>query len=289
MRPDELANQALIERDMAKRKNIMRGASTLGGLAVTGLGGGKALAGLASNVAPFLSQYLTPDIAMKGLKKVAPQLGEFLERGVKAGLNVEDGLNYIKESLQPKEEAEIGQKNIIEQYSPDLFQFIQSKISEGMTPLQAAALAQMPGKSSFANVIKKIEKDHKTPWSNIVQTVFGNESNAAQPQPAQQQAPDTQGLASFGKGIGGAISDNFYNQAFDALTKGSTVMAGVNDPFLQFAKPAFDAGQIKSPQDLKALANQYKNSRNQQQPQGMGPGAQSLMAMLQKINQRLGA
>jgi hypothetical protein len=62
---------------------------------------------------------------------------------------------------------------------------------------------------------------------------------------------------------GGALSDNLYKGIFDALKEGKDTFAGVKDNLLQAAKPAFDAGQIKSVEDLKKFADFYEKSKEQ--------------------------
>ncbi len=103
------------------------------------------------------------------------------------GLDPKEGLNFIKNKIDQTESQ--GQKsqdkrNIIEQYSPELAQFIQGEIQRGKTPMQAAGDAQTKVKwsSKFKDIIKKMEKDHKMPWTSIVENIFGGAI-----QPNQQQ------------------------------------------------------------------------------------------------------
>lgn len=63
------------------------------------------------------------------------------------------------------------------------------------------------------------------------------------------------GLEELG-GAAKAIADNMYKTLFDALQQGKTVVAGVKDPVLVRAKEAFDAGLIKSPEDLQRFENE---------------------------------
>lgn len=130
-------------------------------------------------VLPFLSEFITPDMALKGISKVNPKIGDFLKRGMASGLDLKGGLDFIKENLAPSQSPE-KQKNIIEQYSPELHQFLADHIQKGQTPLAAGALAQTSGK--FSKEIKQLEKDHKTNWSQIIESVFGVEN----PQQTQQ-------------------------------------------------------------------------------------------------------
>lgn len=132
-------------------------------------------------------------------------MADFLKRGQSMGLNIEEGLDYIRDSLSPKEEKQPAQqeqkaqpakqgKNIIEQYSPELYQFIEQHVKSGRPAEHAAALAQMDTKgNNFRSIINKITKDHQTDWSSIVQSVFGGQGGNKTPnQPQQQQNPQQQ-------------------------------------------------------------------------------------------------
>lgn len=172
-RPDEMAARSEIERASSRDRNIKTG---LKSAATAGLAG----AGIASKIAPFLSEYLPLDLAIKGISKVSPKLGEFLNKGKALGLNVKDGLDFIKENTGQKSTQE--NRNIIEQYSPELNQYIKDHIQKGKNVLEAGARAHM--KKEYRTIIEKMEKDHKTPWSAILQTAYGNEGGGN-----QQMAP----------------------------------------------------------------------------------------------------
>ena len=183
MRPDEKANQSEIERDERFRSNVNKGVATAASLGSAAVG-----AGVAGRIMPFLSKYVPVDLAMKGISKISPKLGDFLKRGQSMGLNVEEGLSYVKDQLTPKKEEPKEQRNIIEQYSPELHQFIISEMQQGRSPMEAGALASMEGKSTkgFKSAIDKIVKDHKAPWSAILQTVYGDQGVKK----GQQQQPN---------------------------------------------------------------------------------------------------
>lgn len=55
-------------------------------------------------------------------------------------------------------------------------------------------------------------------------------------------------------GMAKGMTESFYTQAFDSLQQGKSTIAGVKDPILTKAKPHFDRGTIKSPQDLRDWA-----------------------------------
>ena len=75
------------------------------------------------------------------------------------------------------------------------------------------------------------------------------------PQPDAQPVSTT-GLDTAGKDMADAIIGNLYQQLYDALKAGQDAMAGVKDPVLARARPAFDAGLIKSPEDIRRFENE---------------------------------
>ena len=178
LRPDEAANRSVIERDERLRSNIGRGAKAIASIATTA-----AAPAIGSRILPFLSEYIPVDLAMKGISKISPKVGDFLRKGMESGLDVKEGLNFLKDKLTPKESAEES-RNIIEQYDPELHQFLDQEIKKGRTPIEAGALAQLNKK--FTSSITKLTKDHKTPWSGILQSVYGGQQSQAQPTQEQQ-------------------------------------------------------------------------------------------------------
>lgn len=176
LRPDELANEAEIERDRKFRGNIKKGVVTAASIAGTSAG-----VAMASKVMPFLSEYIPAELALKGLDRVAPGIGKFLRRGMEKGLSLKSGLDFVKGELTPKEK-ETGQpkeeRSIIEQYSPELHNFLDQEVKNGANPMVAGLQAKESGQ--FKNVIRKMEQDHKIPWSAIISSVFG-ESPGSEP------------------------------------------------------------------------------------------------------------
>ena len=57
-----------------------------------------------------------------------------------------------------------------------MHQFIEGEIQKGRSPLEAGALAQL--KPEFKKQIEKLSKDHKSPFSAILQTVYGQGGKA---------------------------------------------------------------------------------------------------------------
>ena len=155
---------------------------------------GSALGGIAlGRVLPMLSQYIPEDLAIKGLSKIDPRFGKFIDKAKSAGKNFNEIKDFIKEqaglSDESSQENPNQQRNVIEQYSPELYQFIKEKIQSGTHPLQAGALARV--NNNFNKIIEKMTKDHKTNFSSIVETVFGT---AEQPKQEEKKSSQSGGI-----------------------------------------------------------------------------------------------
>lgn len=147
----------------------------------------EAAKGIAERVMPFLSNYIPFHLAAKGLGKIDSRLGDFAQTAQEFGHDVDDIKGFIKDKIEVKQNEPVKKSgNIIEQYSPELFSFLDQKIKGGLQPIQAAALAQNDKK--FSNLIKQLTKDHKTDWSSIIQSVFGEGMAAAEERQPQQQS-----------------------------------------------------------------------------------------------------
>ncbi len=185
LRPDEKASLADIERSRRQDNTLKSGLKTAANIAstVTGVGVAAKTAGpLASKIMPFINKYITPDLAVKGISKISPEIGNLLKRGMGQGLDIKDGLDFLSKQMQqnPKEEQKKEpakeNRNIIEQESPELHQFILEKIKGGENPIQAGARAF--NDKRFTQAINKLKNQYKTNWSNIIETVFGKGEKA---------------------------------------------------------------------------------------------------------------
>lgn len=188
LRSDEEANQEQAERDQKFRGNIGKGLGAAASLGTAAIGGS-----MAARIVPFLNQYIPAGLAVKGINKVSPKLGAFLRKGQEMGLNVEEGLEFLKEKFGSKQsEPPKENRNIIQQYSPELNEFLNQEIQKGRSPIEAGAVAQLDKR--FVSAIEKMSKDHKAPFSAILETVFGNQS---QNQPDQTEVDRQQALNKY--------------------------------------------------------------------------------------------
>ena len=190
LRSDELARESEIEKARERDEKIRKGlkiAKNVGSAAL-GIGG----AALSARILPFLSEAIPEDLAIKGINKIAPNIGKLFDKGKKLGLDIKEGLNFLRNNLMGTESQQNAQQNqnIIEQYSPELFQFLNKEIQGGRSPLEAGAIAELNG--GFKPVIEKMKKDHKTTFAAILQSIFGSGQNQGNQMPAQQQQPQPQ-------------------------------------------------------------------------------------------------
>ncbi len=152
-----------------------------------------------ARAAPFLSEYIPEDLAIKGLTKIHPKLGAFVKKAMDTGHDFSEAKDFIGKQIQESQnQEEIStettknakeHRNIIEQYSPELFQFLDQEVKKGKSLWTAGNEAVK--NSKFSSIIKKMMKDHKVPWTAILETAFGNFRSG---QPSQQQEAPQQGM-----------------------------------------------------------------------------------------------
>jgi len=164
-------------------------------IGIASAAGAASFAPVLARAAPFLSKYIPENLAIKGLSKISPKLGSFIQKSMSDGFDFNQVKDFIGEQINESQQQEPAKQkgNIIEQYSPELHQFISQEIAGGRKPIEAAAIAQHDKR--FSNVISKLSKDHKTPWSSIIESIYGSEQQALPEQfgnPEQLQNPTSQ-------------------------------------------------------------------------------------------------
>ena len=181
MRPSELASEHQIEKNESLNRNVNRGVKTAIGIGSAAIG---------ARILPFLNEFITPDIAIKGISKISPKIGGMLQKGMEQGLDVKEGFEYLKNNLVGSQEKPKENRGIIEQYSGDLNFYLKELIGSGTPPQAAAKMALKVGQ--YKSTIQQLEKDHKTPFSTIVENEFGTGELAQQPAQQVQSAPPQQ-------------------------------------------------------------------------------------------------
>lgn len=157
--------------------------------AAASVAGTAGLSSMIPRALSLLSPYVNPDTAMAGIKKINPRLGQFVKSALKNGFGKDDIKEFLSEKQQDLTSKE--GRNIIEQYSPELFSFLKEQVGMGRKPIEAGALAQADKR--FQPTINKLSKENNTPWSSIIESVFGQEAKgASSPQQSMnvsEQAP----------------------------------------------------------------------------------------------------
>jgi len=120
------------EKAESARRSDSRVKSGVGTAAA--LGGAAFGTGIASRVLPFLSSYIPADLAMKGINKVAPQLGKYLKKGMEQGLNLQDGLDFIKSNLGESEATTEPQNDVQESIREKVWNAFQSGKTQHSDP-----------------------------------------------------------------------------------------------------------------------------------------------------------
>jgi len=147
--------------------------------------GAASFAPVLARAAPFLSQYIPEDLAVKGLSKISPKFGNFIKSAIDSGYDINQVKDFIGQQVTESQTAAKDDRSVIEQYSPELHQFIDQEVKKGRSPIEAAAIAQNDKK--FKDIINKLTKDHKAPWSSIVESIFGGKGQAQPQQTGQTQ------------------------------------------------------------------------------------------------------
>lgn len=164
MQPYQQANEEQIRQRDAPYK-------MLGKAAGIGLAGASAIGGsaLASKALTFLNEYIPEDFAIKGLSKLDPRLGKFIQTAKSGGQTFDEIRSFVADKAEKAIEAD--QKNLIQKHSPELHMFLEDQIKSGLSPLQAGAKATVDKK--FSEAINKLTKEYKLPWSKILESVYG--------------------------------------------------------------------------------------------------------------------
>lgn len=190
MQPYQEASEA-IKAQSDQPGNIIRNALS----ATAALAGGGAII---KKIVPFLNDYIPADMAVKGLSKVSPFLSKFVNGAQNNGYSSDQIIDFMRNKVEDKPESQNESpqnqpaqedRNIIQQYDPELHEYISQNIKKGMSPVQAGQKAL--SHERFQKAIKQIEKDHKTKISQILQSIYGSQDmgqSANIPQAEQEQA-----------------------------------------------------------------------------------------------------
>lgn len=193
MQPYQEASQEIRRQG----ENPLKALKTLGSVAGTAATFG-AGAAIAKRVLPFLSPYISEELAIKGLSKIDPRFGNFINIAKSNGKPFEEIKDFIKqkamgeeEQEQPSKKAEVEDENIIQQYSPKLFELVNKTLQSGRTIEEVEGIARSP-ENKFDKTIKNMEKSLGMTFYDIVRSVFGGPKREQKQEAQQQQAPQQQ-------------------------------------------------------------------------------------------------
>ena len=155
-----------------------------GELPVKAFGTGLGMAAGLTQIMPFLSSYIPEELTIKGISKINKQLGGFVKNALKSGRSLEEVKSFIKEKAESTEKQ--GARSFsIKENSPLLAEEIQSTISRGYNPLQAAAL--FSNHSKFKKDIKNIERQSNRKIEDLIAEEFGEEKSGPKSQGNSQE------------------------------------------------------------------------------------------------------
>lgn len=142
LQPYQKASDEIRRQSESPGKFLKNTALTIGGLGASSQ--------ILKQITPFFNKFIPKDIAIKGLTKINPTLGKFIQGSVKQGYPMEDVLEFVKSKVTNDEE--------------------ENEEVESKAALQSPEMQQP--------TIKQMLKDPNIPFA-------GNQ--AQQPQPMQQE------------------------------------------------------------------------------------------------------
>lgn len=208
----------------------------------------------------FAPMGLTPEA---GLKDYLAQMGDTLvqtvmQAGTMTGAAIAPNAFALHQQGRAQGRADVAEASAMEKWAT------QGLVRRPETP--AAGLADV-----VADPVSReaaIDQWRKEGFAKQKEAM-GESAAAAAPAQPVDKVPDLQGspvdktpemqdpaaaaapkIINF-TGMGEAMSENLYLGLFDSLKAGKDTLSGVKDPVLAKARAAFEAGIIKSPEDLK--------------------------------------
>jgi len=163
--------------------------------AKVGLGAAASYTGLpmAARVLPFLNKYIPAGLAVKGLSKVDPRLGNFVETALKNGGTIEEAKEFIKEKIdQDPAIQDVKKDNPIFKFSKKLGKLIDDAIGTGHTIDEVEGMARSPG-NKFKKDIDQIEKSFGMTFKDLLRSIYGGEKEK-KPEKKQLQAMPEQAM-----------------------------------------------------------------------------------------------
>jgi DNA-binding transcriptional MerR regulator len=163
-----------------------------------GLAGSSALA---NKILPLLNQHIPVNIMQKGLSKLSPKLGAFMEQAQDMGFDIDQVRDFLKDKVGGSKKDQQGsqnppkppgkQSNPLQDFEtnyPELARGLMNTIQQGQPPQAAAAVIK--NSSALKKQVAQLEKETGKNFVDYVLELFGPQQQAqGQQQPQQQPTP----------------------------------------------------------------------------------------------------
>jgi hypothetical protein len=166
-------------------------------LATSAIAGGAAL----KKVLPFLNNLIPGELMRKGLSKVNPDIGKFVDTALNNGYGLDEIRNFMSEKFNKRNSEDKEKKssqssnNPIQDFEtnyPDISKALSGYINQGQTPEAAAGI--LKNSTPFVKKVNQLEKDVGKNFIDYVLELFGSNGPQSQSQPNQEmfQSPQIQ-------------------------------------------------------------------------------------------------
>jgi hypothetical protein len=188
MQPYQEASEEINRQAKAPLRALKTAGSLIGGATIAG------------RIVPFLSKHIPGELMRKGISKIEPRLGKFIEGALNNGYDLDNVRSFISDKFSPKEEKQQSEQNqenpIVKQAKdfetnyPDIIQALTGHINNGRSPQEAAAILKTS--TPFSQKIKKIEKETGKNFVDFILEMMGGNQSSQMQQPQQMQQQDQQ-------------------------------------------------------------------------------------------------
>jgi len=186
MQPYQKASKAMQTQGLSP---VNVGSTAIG--AATTLAGGGIASKVLQKAIPFLSSFISPEEAMKGLSKLDPRLKSFIGTAMENGKPFEEVRDFISDKIDQAIPKQSDKREKLDKTYSNFFEGVVKRyINEGLSPAQAAV--KIKNTSSNKAFIKSMEQGYGMDLVDIIDSVFGSKAMALPEQEAQQTAPESQ-------------------------------------------------------------------------------------------------
>jgi len=193
MQPYQAATEEIRRQSQAPTKALKTAGAIAGSLA-----GGSAIAG---RILPLISKFVPGEIMRKGLSKIDPRIGKFIDGALNNGYSIDDVRSFMGEKFSPKSE-ETPQESTQPQNNqatlqdfdnnyPMLSKALQATIQAGKTPQEAAIILKKS--TALGRQVKDLESQIGKRFEDYVIELMGNNQQEMNSEPGAiqntQEAP----------------------------------------------------------------------------------------------------